>query len=129
MPMVFPESEENVSMKKLKFVLSAALVALALGAGGLFVTSAGTANAAPPADKTMGNSHSNPDGGGVDKPYDADGQPANSQGDADTLPADGNNGCGQEKHAGEIGDASGLDDNNGHCGNKHDAPPPPGEED
>jgi hypothetical protein len=32
-------------------------------------------------------------------------------------PFDGNNGCGQEKKAGEVPDpVFGLDDNNGNCG-------------
>lgn len=70
---------------------------------------------------TMGNSHSNPDGGGVDKPYPAGGQGAATQG-PDYY--DGNNGCGQDKRI-----DGGGDDNNGHCGNPHDAvvpTPPPG---
>ncbi|HVM08981.1 MAG TPA: hypothetical protein VM345_10980 [Acidimicrobiales bacterium] len=54
---------------------------------------------------TQGRSESNPDGGGVDKPYAAAGQPAESQGDGDY---DGNNGCGN--------DADFADDNNGNCG-------------
>src|SRR6185436_9202784 len=60
---------------------------------------------------TQGNSHSNPDGGGVDKPYPADNQPAKSQGSSDF---DGNNGCGN--------DADHEDDNNGKCKGlkKHD---------
>ena len=70
----------------------------------------------------MGQSHSNPDGGGVDKPYDAAGELAESQGDE---PFDGNNGCGQEKKAGESPDGEfGLDDNNGNCGNKHNVEDP-----
>ncbi len=40
-------------------------------------------------ENTQGKSHSNPDGGGVDKPYPADGQSAQSQGTSDF---DGNNG-------------------------------------
>jgi hypothetical protein len=60
---------------------------------------------------TMGKSHSNPDGGGVDKPYPADGQAAGSQ--ANTGFQDGNNGCGQDKHI-----DGGGDDNNGWCGAK-----------
>ena len=54
---------------------------------------------------TQGKSHSNPDGEGVDKPYEAAGQAAESQGDSDF---DGNNGCGN--------DADFADDNNGNCG-------------
>jgi hypothetical protein len=63
---------------------------------------------------TQGKSQSNPDGGGVDKPYPADGQPAGSQqGDygPDEVNADdfdGNNGCGN--------DTDFSDDNNGNCG-------------
>jgi hypothetical protein len=79
---------------------------------------------------TQGNSESNPDGGGVDKPYDAAGQPAQSQG-PDYF--DGNNGCGQDKHSGEAPDPQGgFDDNNGNCGNPHKggenppSGPPPG---
>lgn len=56
---------------------------------------------------TQGASHSNPDGGGVDKPYPADGQDARSQGDSDW---DGNNGCGNDDDR--------EDDNNGWCGRK-----------
>ncbi len=52
----------------------------------------------------QGNSHSNPDGGGVDKPYDSNGQPAGSQGRNDY---DGNNGCGNDNDF--------SDDNNGKC--------------
>src|SRR6266480_4554723 len=53
---------------------------------------------------TQGNSYSNPDGGGVDKPYQADNQPAKSQGNDDY---DGNNGCGN--------DIDHEDDNKGNC--------------
>ena len=63
---------------------------------------------------TQGRSHSNPDGGGVDKPYAAAGQDAESQGDSDY---DGNNGCGN--------DTDFADDNNGNCGGLkkgHDKP-------
>ncbi|MEO7803187.1 MAG: LPXTG cell wall anchor domain-containing protein [Actinomycetota bacterium] len=56
---------------------------------------------------TQGGSESNPDGGGVDKPYPADGQPARSQGESDW---DGNNGCGNDDDR--------EDDNNGWCGKK-----------
>ncbi|HVE75652.1 MAG TPA: hypothetical protein VND22_02670 [Actinomycetota bacterium] len=67
---------------------------------------------------TQGNAGSNPDGGGVDKPYDAAGQPAQSQGPSYY---DGNNGCGQDKKVeareGWFGQAhNGWDDNNGWCG-------------
>ena len=54
---------------------------------------------------TQGGSESNPDGAGVDKPFPADGQPAESQGSADF---DGNNGCGNDDDR--------ADDNNGLCG-------------
>lgn len=63
---------------------------------------------------TQGKSESNPDGDGVDKPYPADGQPAESQqGDYGTNEVnaddfDGNNGCGN--------DTDFSDDNNGNCG-------------
>jgi len=57
---------------------------------------------------TEGTSGSNPDGGGVDKPYAAAGQDAYTQGDRD---ADGNNGCGN--------DTDFSDDNNGNCGGLH----------
>lgn len=60
---------------------------------------------------TMGKSHSNPDGGGVDKPYAVADQAAGSQ--ANTGFQDGNNGCGQDKHI-----DGGGDDNNGWCGAK-----------
>jgi hypothetical protein len=60
-------------------------------------------------ENTQGKSHSNPDGGGVDKPFPADGQPAKSQGKGDH---DGNNGSGNDDDC--------SDDNNGngpkHCG-------------
>jgi hypothetical protein len=56
-------------------------------------------------DKTSGKSGSNPDSGGVDKPYPAAGQDAKSQGKNDY---DGNNGCGN--------DSDRADDNNGNCG-------------
>src|SRR5439155_24848388 len=56
-------------------------------------------------DNTRGKSKSNPDGGGVDKPYPADGQPAGSQGG---TYLDGNNGAGQDKRI--DGD---CDDNKG----------------
>ena len=52
----------------------------------------------------QGNSGSNPDGGGVDKPFAAAGQPAQSQGAADF---DGNNGCGNDNDF--------SDDNSGRC--------------
>ena len=58
---------------------------------------------------TQGASHSNPDGGGVDKPYAAAGQEARSQGTSDW---DGNNGCGNDDDR--------EDDNNGWCGRKPD---------
>lgn len=63
---------------------------------------------------TQGKSESNPDGEGVDKPYAADGQAAETQqGDygPDAVNADdfdGNNGCGN--------DTDFSDDNNGNCG-------------
>lgn len=60
---------------------------------------------------TQGKSESNPDGGGVDKPYPADGQPARSQGSGDF---DGNNGCGNDRDF--------EDDNNGNCGNRRGRP-------
>ncbi len=100
---------------KLRNIVCSGLIALVLGTGGLLVS---TAVAAPPDGNTMGKSQSNPDGGGVDKPYEAAGQDAESQGTNPPV-ADGNNGCGQEKKAGETGDEFGLDDNNGNCGNKH----------
>jgi hypothetical protein len=56
---------------------------------------------------TQGASQSNPDGGGVDKPYAAAGQEARSQGSSDW---DGNNGCGNDDDR--------EDDNNGWCGRK-----------
>lgn len=61
---------------------------------------------------TQGASHSNPDGGGVDKPYAAAGQEARSQGESDW---DGNNGCGNDDDR--------EDDNNGWCGRKPDHEP------
>ena len=61
---------------------------------------------------TQGASHSNPDGGGVDKPYAAAGQEARSQGTSDW---DGNNGCGNDDDR--------EDDNNGWCGRKPDHEP------
>ncbi len=79
---------------------------------------------------TEGRSPSNPDargagsiGQGVDKPYAAAGQKAESQqyGGA-TAYFDGNNGCGQDKHSGEARETdtahTGWDDNNGWCGRK-----------
>lgn len=65
---------------------------------------------------TQGKSPSNPDGAGVDKPYDAAAQEAGSQegtfgptaSNADDF--DGNNGCGN--------DTDFADDNNGHCGGR-----------
>jgi len=72
----------------------------------------------PGGSGTQGSSESNPDGGGVDKPYPADGQPAGSQqGDygPDAVNADdfdGNNGCGN--------DTDFSDDNNGNCGKPED---------
>jgi hypothetical protein len=56
----------------------------------------------------QGHSGSNPDGNGVDKPYNADGKQAKSQGRKDF---DGNNGCGNDHDF--------ADDNNGNCGGKH----------
>ena len=53
----------------------------------------------------QGKSNSNPDGEGVDKPYAAAGQDAETQGESDY---DGNNGCGN--------DTDFADDNNGNCG-------------
>jgi hypothetical protein len=58
---------------------------------------------------TQGKSYSNPDGGGVDKPYRAAGQEAKSQGSSDW---DGNNGCGNDDDR--------EDDNNGWCGRHKD---------
>ncbi|MEA3076364.1 MAG: hypothetical protein QOF60_1272 [Actinomycetota bacterium] len=55
--------------------------------------------------RTQGSSRSNPDGGGVDKPYPAAGQDARTQGSSDW---DGNNGCGNDDDR--------ADDNNGWCG-------------
>jgi hypothetical protein len=101
-------------LRRLPFFFSGLLVALALSGGAWF---AAPAFADPSEDKTMGSSFSNPDGGGVDKPYAADGQAAGTQGS--TPEPDGNNGCGQEKKAGVSPDEFGLDDNNGNCGNKH----------
>src|SRR5688572_23367272 len=67
----------------------------------------------------QGNSHSNPDGGGVDKPFAAGGQSAGTQGSSFH---DGNNGCGQDKRF-----DGGGDDNNGRCGNPNVVVnPPPG---
>ena len=74
--------------------------------GGTTTTTAGTLPGG-----TMGRSGSNPDGGGVDKPYSADGQTAGSQ--PNTGFQDGNNGCGQDKRL-----DGGGDDNNGWCGFK-----------
>jgi hypothetical protein len=59
--------------------------------------------------RTQGRSHSNPDGGGVDKPYRAAGQEARTQGTSDW---DGNNGCGNDDDR--------ADDNNGWCGRHKD---------
>jgi hypothetical protein len=79
----------------------------------------------------QGNSHSNPDGDtklansnttGVDKPYSADNQSANSQPASNNKVSDGNNGCGQDKKSGEPRDGgthNGYDDNNGWCGGKN----------
>jgi hypothetical protein len=58
-------------------------------------------------ESTHGKSHSNPDGGGVDKPFPADGQKAGSQG---PNHFDGNDGAGQDKRI----DGS-CDDNNGRA--------------
>jgi hypothetical protein len=55
----------------------------------------------------QGRSSSNPDGGGVDKPFAADGKAAGSQGRNDF---DGNNGCGNDNDF--------ADDNNGNCGGR-----------
>ena len=101
---------------------------------------ASTSNGNQPAgasNQTRGQSGSNPDGGGVDKPYAAAGQPANSQAKPSdtTQVSDGNNGCGQDKKADadrETGTLhTGYDDNNGWCGKPHEKvtspPPPPGE--
>lgn len=74
---------------------------------------------------TQGKSESNPDGGGVDKPYSADGEDAESQHDGSPGDDrfDGNNGCGQDKKEEGREDPSttesdhvGWDDNNGWCG-------------
>jgi hypothetical protein len=99
----------------LKLFALVILTVVAMSGGMLFAT---TASAAPPEGQTVGKSHSNPDGGGVDKPYDAAGEDAASQGVVPPAP-DGNNGCGQEKKAHETPDPEfGLDDNNGNCGPK-----------
>jgi hypothetical protein len=81
---------------------------------------------------TRGKSNSNPDGGGVDKPYPADGQDADSQQDSEdtSIYSDGNNGCGQDKKVepreGNFGQPhQGWDDNNGWCGKKPTATPVP----
>ena len=91
---------------------------------------------------TMGKSGSNPDGGGVDKPYDAAGQKANTQTKvADTSThSDGNNGCGQDKKLDAARESDtrhlGFDDNNGWCGKNpenvkanDDKPSPPKNDD
>jgi hypothetical protein len=99
-------------MPHLKSFALASLLALTLGGGMLLAVP--TASADPPEGNTIGKSTSNPDGGGVDKPYDvSDDLTAGSQG----AGLDGNNGCGQEKKAGQAPDpVFGIDDNNGHCG-------------
>src|SRR5881409_2814928 len=59
----------------------------------------------------MGQSGSNPDGAGMDKPV--------SMGGGTQGPAyfDGNNGCGQDRRQDIAPDQQGgFDDNNGHCG-------------
>ncbi|HVF21172.1 MAG TPA: hypothetical protein VNA14_13160 [Mycobacteriales bacterium] len=84
------------------------LTVLALAGATGIVPLAGSAFAAPntPAPgATQGGSGSNPDGAGVDKPFAADGQLAESQGTSDF---DGNNGCGNDDDR--------ADDNNGICG-------------
>jgi hypothetical protein len=97
-------------MRHFKILLVIALTVFALGGGAGFAVQADAA----------GKSYSNPDGGGVDKPYAADDQAAESQG-PDYY--DGNNGCGQDKKADLAPDAGGgYDDNNGNCGNKHQLP-------
>src|SRR5688500_14410435 len=81
---------------------------------------------------TMGKSGSNPDGGGVDKPYNAAGQNANTQANASNtgILLDGNNGCGQDKKV-ELREADfgqphiGWDDNNGWCGKQPENEKPP----
>src|SRR6266576_15783 len=80
-------------------VLVVALGIAVLGSGNAFAAGNG---------ETQGHSMSNPDGGGVDKPYAADAQPAMSQGTSDF---DGNNGCGNDDDR--------ADDNNGWCGRHH----------
>ena len=55
----------------------------------------------------QGNSRSNPDGGGLDKPFGVDSKLAGSQGRGDF---DGNNGCGNDNDF--------ADDNNGNCGGR-----------
>src|SRR5581483_5164936 len=91
-------------------------------------------SATPLPGGTEGRSPSNPDargagsiGQGVDKPYAAAGQKAESQQYGGTTAYfDGNNGCGQDKHSGEARETdtvhTGWDDNNGWCGRK---PTPP----
>ena len=72
----------------------------------------GSGHQKSPNGATQGAAHSNPDGGGVDKPYAAAGQDARSQGSSDW---DGNNGCGNDDDR--------EDDNNGWCGRKPDQQP------
>lgn len=71
-------------------------------------------NVEPGNSGTQGESESNPDGNGVDKPYPADEQSARSQGRDDN---DGNNGCGNDNDF--------SDDNNGNCGGKKKETPIP----
>jgi len=79
--------------------------------------------AAKTVEKPQGHSLSNPDGGGLDKPYDVGGKDANSQlkPSETSLVSDGNNGCGQDKknepREGDFGQPHiGYDDNQGWCG-------------
>ena len=64
---------------------------------------------------TQGQSPSNPDGGGEDKPYSATGT-GDGAGGVDQADQDGNNGCGNDDDF--------EDDNNGNCGGKKKAKQP-----
>lgn len=78
---------------------------IALPAGATLAQGRGNSNQGQdPNTSTQGRSGSNPDGGGVDKPFPANGQNARSQGTSDF---DGNNGCGNDDDR--------SDDNNGRC--------------
>jgi hypothetical protein len=101
------------------FLFALSLMAVGLLIVGLQLSGSTPVSGAPVGTPTpkpgsvQGNSHSNPDGNGVDKPFGADGQSAMSQGPSFF---DGNNGCGQDKHSGEPADQQGgWDDNNGNC--------------